>query len=415
MKMDLIGNIKRNEALIILCVVAMLLYMGIGQVSPVLPLYARQFSINITMIGLIITTFAIASAIIDIPASTIAEKFGRRPILIAGTMVLAVGSLGCALVTNYWLLLLCRFIQGSGYALYTTTGMIMLADISTINNRGQNMSLYTGSAWVGFGLGPMMGGFMAQYFGLQAVFYFYAFFCFLAGVWAYFRLPETRPQPVQQNTQQDVITAKAGGQQGKSLKELLSNPNLILVLLLTFMIFLTNNGSRNQTLPLLAHDRLLLNTGQIGIAMSLIGMVNIAVLLLAGRMSDRVGRKPMVLPGCLLLVAAVVMLSLSFNYWFMLLACVIWGIGIGIAGPTPAAYVADILSREKTSLGMGLFRFMCDLGLVAGPVLCGWLSDLNGYSFSLIINAILLLTITLLFQFIAHEHPSFLNKIAGRK
>jgi MFS transporter, DHA1 family, multidrug resistance protein len=408
--------LKRNEILIILCVEAMLLYMGMGQVSPVLPLYARQFGLNITMVGFIITSFAIASAIIDIPAGTIAEAVGRRPILIAGALILAAGSLGCALVSNYWQLLVCRFIQGSGYALYTTTGMIMLADISTVKNRGQNMSLYTGAAWVGFGLGPMMGGFIAQYLGLQAVFYFYAFFCLLAGVWAYLRLPETKPQRKDQQIAEQAANGETPDNKPKNgARSLLSNPNFILICIVTFTIFLTSNGSRNQTLPLLAHDRLGLNPGQIGIAMSVIAIVNIIVLLLVGRVSDRVGRKPMVMPGCILMVVALVMLSLSFSYWFMILSCVIMGLGIGIAGPTPAAYVADILTGKKSSMGMGIFRFVSDLGLVVGPVLLGWLSDINGYNFSLIFNAIILFIAAMLFQYMAREHPSFLRRPAATK
>jgi MFS family permease len=77
--------------------------------------------------------------------------------------------------------------------------------------------------------------------------------------------------------------------------------------------------------------------------------------------------------------------------------------------------VADILSGKKSSLGMGIFRFVCDLGLVVGPVLLGWLSDVDGYSFSLIFNAIILFIAAMLFQFMAREHPAFLRRPAATK
>lgn len=405
----MLDALRRNETLVILCIEGILIYMGQGQVTPILPLYARQFGVNITMVGLIITGFAIASAIIDIPAGRIAETLGRRPTLIAGPLILAAGSLGCALVSNYWLLLACRFIQGAGSALYATTAMIILADISSLQNRGLYLSLYMGSAWVGFGLGPMSGGFIAQFLGLQSVFYIYAFFCLLAAVWAYFRIPETHPQKLPEGSG-GADTVEATATTAAGIRSFLSNPNFILICIVVFFIFFTNNGSRNQTLPLLAHDRLGLNPGQIGLALTTVAVTNVIVLLIGGRLSDRFGRKPLVLPGCILMVLSLLVMAFSFDYWLLILSCVLMGTGIGVAGPAPAAYVGDILTGSKSSTGMGIFRFMCDIGLVVGPVFLGWLSDMKGYNFSLLFNAGLLLAAAIVFQAIAKEHPSFIER-----
>lgn len=380
--------------------------MGMGQVSPILALYARHFGINMALVGLIITSFAFASVVVDIPAGRVAERLGRRPTLIAGCLVLATGSVGCALAPDYWLFLGCRLIQGTGYALYTTTAMIMLTDISTVHNRGNNMGLYMGSTWIGFGLGPISGGFIGQYFGLPAVFFVYAFFCVLAAIWAYLRLPETRPFHAKQTNKETGDQPLATGAR-LSIKDLLGNPNFILICLIAFCIFFTNNGSRYQILPLLSYDRLGLTPSEIGVAVTVIAAANIIVLLIIGRVSDKVGRKPMVLPGCMLIAASLVMWVLCANYQFLILSCVVFGIGLGIAGPIPAAYVADILSGQNPSVGMSVFRAACDLGFVVGPVFQGWLADLRGYNFPLIFNAALLFTAALVFQIAAREHPSF--------
>jgi MFS family permease len=410
----LLNYLKRNETLLVLCIEGMLMLMGMGQVSPILALYAQQFGINIVLVGLIITTFAFASAVVDIPAGRIAERMGRRPTLIAGSLVMAVGSVGCALAPDYWLFLACRFIQGTGYALYTTTAMIMVTDISTVHNRGNNMGWYMGSTWIGYGLGPISGGFIGQYFGLPAVFFVYAFFCLLAAIWAYLRLPETRPfharQVIEEPGDRPTVTGA-----GLSIKDLLGNPNFILICLIAFCVFFTNDGSRYQILPLLSHDRLGLTPSEIGVAVTVIAAVNIIVQLIIGRVSDKVGRKPMILPGCILLAASLVMWVLSANYQFILLSCMVFGIGMGIAGPTPAAYVADILSGQNSSGGMSIFRAVCDLGFVAGPVFQGWLADMRGYNFPLIFNAVLLFTAALVFQIVAKEHPSFAARNVTRR
>ena len=97
------------------------------------------------------------------------------------------------------------------------------------------------------------------------------------------------------------------------------------------------------------------------------------------------------------------MLSQTYSYWFLILTCIIWGIGTGISGPLPAAYLADITPRENYSKAMGLYRTISDFGFVAGPVILGWLADTRGYSFALLFNSFFLLLAVITFQILAKE------------
>jgi len=72
---------KRKEILLVLCTIAMIMMIGIGIVSPILPHYARSFGVNITMVGLLITVFGLARIAIDVPAGSLVEIFGRRSML----------------------------------------------------------------------------------------------------------------------------------------------------------------------------------------------------------------------------------------------------------------------------------------------------------------------------------------------
>jgi len=62
----------------------MIMMIGIGIVSPILPHYARSFGVNITMVGLLITVFGLARIAIDVPAGSLVEIFGRRSMLVLG-------------------------------------------------------------------------------------------------------------------------------------------------------------------------------------------------------------------------------------------------------------------------------------------------------------------------------------------
>jgi len=172
------NKLQQNEILLILCIEVVLMMLGIGLVSPILPQYACTFGVNITMVGLLITAFGVARILVDIPAGKLTNRWGRRPVLIVGPLIQAVSSIGCGLATHYGMLLCFRFIQGIGSAMYTTAALVMLADISTSANRGRLMSYYQGSLLLGSGLGPTMGGLIAQHFGLAAPFLFMQFLLF---------------------------------------------------------------------------------------------------------------------------------------------------------------------------------------------------------------------------------------------
>lgn len=399
--MNTLGPLHENEILTILCIEVALMMLGIGLVSPVLPQYAHTFGVNITLVGLIITAFGVARIIVDIPAGALTNRWGRRPVLVTGPLIQGISSIGCGLAVNYGMLLWFRFLQGIGSAMYTTAAIVMLADISTPANRGRLMSYYQGRLLLGSGLGPTMGGFIAQYFGLAAPFFVYAVLVFLASLWAYLRLPETRP------AMSDPGATPAAGHSPhaspNAVTSLLTNRNFVLISAVTFGIFFMRQGALNEILPLLGTHRLGLREGQIGLALTLVALFQFFTVFPSGRLADHFGRKAVITPGCLIAALSLILIAQSENYGFLLFSCVIMGVGIGLSGSTPSAYVADIVPRESYGTAMGTYRAISDLGFVIGPVFLGWLADIDGLRSALWFNGLFLVLIILIFQLCAKE------------
>ena len=98
---------------------------GQGVVGPVLPLYARDFGVSATMVGLTLTVFALARLILNIPAGLIADRFGRRVLLIGGPILTSIGMFGSGFAGDIWSLLIWRFVAGAGSAFFMSGALIL--------------------------------------------------------------------------------------------------------------------------------------------------------------------------------------------------------------------------------------------------------------------------------------------------
>lgn len=394
--------LKRNQTLAILSGQMMIMAIGVGSVNPVLPQYARTFGVSITLIGLVVTVFGITRLLSDIPASRLATKFGRRRILIIGSLILLASSLMAAFINNYWGLLTAWAVQGVGAGLFIVSAMIMLADISSPVNRGQVMATFQGSQLIGAGVGPVVGGFVAQIWGYQWVFIVFAIMAFLSFLISYFLLPETRgylPPLTEKRDHRlgkhDRVAAQSG------IKPLLFDLSFALISLVTLGAFIMRIAAQNQILPLLGQERMDLSSGQIGVAMTVIVVFQFTATFIGGRLSDRIGRKIIITLGCLVGAGSLLVLAQSYSFEMLLLSCIGMGIGVGLAGSTALAYVVDITPRNNYSTTMGLYRTITDFSFAIGPVLMGWLADIGGFSLALLFNSIFLFVVAIIFQIFA--------------
>ena len=171
-------------------------FTGQGIMLPVLPVLARSLGLAAAEIGVVTAASAGARLVLGIPAAKIAERVGRRPLLIAGPAIGAVAMCGMGLSTSFEHLVLCNALGGVGSALIVAGAGLYLADISTPRNRAQTNAPLMVSALLGFAVGPAIGGVLAESFGLHAPFIACATGMGLAASAAYATLPETmRAQP----------------------------------------------------------------------------------------------------------------------------------------------------------------------------------------------------------------------------
>ncbi len=401
----LVGWSQHPDILLAMMGQTFLNMLGVGIVGPVLPLYASSFQVSAAMVGLLVSAFGVARILVNVPAGSLAERLGRKPLLVGGPLIIALSALLTGLAGSFGQMVFFRLLQGVGSALQMTAAMVVVADISTPLDRGRTMSAYQGALLLGTTTGPIVGGFIGERLGLRAPFFLYAALALAGALWALKQVPETRSHALPEQT-----ATPQGGQEiarrstsWRDIAGLLLDRNFLLLGLVTWAIFFTRTGSQNTVLPLLGSDQLGLGPAKLGYAFTLIAAVNLLTINFSGIVCDRYGRKMAIVPSCVVCGVALVTYTLGHNYLHFMLSSVLLGFGTGVGGPAPAAYLTDLELPCGRGLMMGLYRTVSDIGGALGPILLGWLSDQFGYSAALWANGLLFILAGLAFGLYAEE------------
>lgn len=399
---QVITPLRENGALLMVCVATGVIMLGQGVISPVLPLYAKDFGVSATLIGASISVFGLARLIFNLPAGILSDRFGRRIMLVGGPVITAIGSLLSAGAGDIWQLLAFRFIAGIGSAMFMTAAITLVTDISTPENRGRMLGLYQGSLLVGVSIGPAVGGLTAELFGLRSPFVLVGVLAALCAVWAQRAMPETRERPPAARSADGPTPPRAPMM--LSLRPLLANSALLLVSMVTFSIFFTRTGSRQTVLALVGNEELGLSAGALGGVFAMMALINLVTIAPSGAWADRFGRKRVIVPSAFVAAGALGLFAVTGGLGMFLIAAVLLSLGTGLSGPAPAAYAADVIPEEARGLGMGLFRTYSDLGFVIGPPLLGWIADVTGdFGWALAFNALLMAACAAAFGLFAKE------------
>ncbi len=351
-----------------LSLVTLLVLLGLSMVSPILPTYAESFQVSYTLVGFVVSSFAVTRMILDMPAGLLSRKFDKKKIMISGLVILSVSSVVAGFAPDYITLVIARMIEGAGSALYVTTATVYLAQISGKEKRGQWMSLYMGMLLLGAIFGPTFGGLIADTYGIRAPFFAYAIITGLAVI-------PTLILPKLTNTG-NISSPLKLREILHDMRQVLSNPSFLLVTFTVFTTFFLRTGIRTTLVPLFAANNLGLDSSSIGLILTIGGITTAFTIVPMGGISDRIGRKtPLAL--CLILTAGIILLiPFSMDLLTLSIAVAIYGAVIGLSGPS-AAYVTDVSPQDKLEISMGLYRMISDFGFVVGPLLLGFLADIT--------------------------------------
>ena len=289
----------------------------------------------------------------------VANKIGKRKIFILiGSGGASVFFFLMTIAPNYGMLLVFRFFQGSLTVLGWQTLMTMVLDISNTDNRGKNMGIFGIFLALAMGMGPMVGGIIANY-GILTPYYIGTILNFLALVLCIFFIKE----PSLLKNRPSFIDG---------IKVLSRSPQLIVPGIFNFVDRL-HMGFNLFILQYFALNVLGLGTAMRGMILGIYALPFILLQYPVGKYSDNHGRLKLLIVGS---IGYGVMLSLtgfigSLGLGTLIIAYIILGITSGLTGPPAMAQVGDIVELEDRAMGMGFFNLLGNLGIIIGPLIGG--------------------------------------------
>jgi len=335
--------------------------------TPVLPLFAQSLNATPAEIGWIVMASTIPGVLISYPAGALSDHLGTRRVLLASLVVFATAPFLYLVIETAWQLMAVRFYHGFATAIFGTVASAAIAERYTAD-RAARLSTYSSVTIVGRSIAPFLGGTLISLASFGAVY----IACAIAGVLALGvgLLHEGHDQKSAAKLELPHFWS--------SLRTVLRDRGIMLVSAVEAAQYLVF-GAIEAFLALYASS-LGIPAWQIGIILGVQLLSIVFAKPLMGKVSDRVGRRRVILPGLLIGAASVVLLPVFPNVIGLSVLSLAFGLGFATVTSSTAALVADLTKDGRFGSSMGVLRTVMDVGQSIGPVLTGFMVGVAGYA-----------------------------------
>ena len=314
------------------------------------------------LIGILISLYGLVNSMLQPVMGAIADRVSRRkPIIQVGLLLMGIGTLAFLIASRFTDLLLIRALQGIGVALTIPASMALMTSATEKRTRGGSMGIYTTMRMVGFAIGPLLGGFLFDHFGFTSAFLAGAVAIFIGMILVQLWVTET---PVD-------VSAEAARPFRIIDWELLT-AGIVGLGAATFVM--ASAFSMMTTLEQQFNERLHETALGFSIAFSALMISRLIFQIPLGRLSDYIGRKPLIIGGLILMAPATILLGEVGTTFQLTGVRLFQGLAsAGIAAPA-FALAADLARGGGEGRQMSIITMGFGLGIALGPLIAGVLA-----------------------------------------
>jgi MFS family permease len=341
--------------------------------SPVLPAFAAHLGALPEFIGVIVAASTVTGIFFKLPAGALSDVLGRKRMMVLGALFFAVPPFLYPFIASPWALLFVRFVHGFATAIFSPVASAYVASLAE-TGRGARLGWFASSNDIGATAGPLIGGIVLYFSASYSLTYILVGAIGVLTLVVVLALPDVdRPMELQARTLGARVAEFRAG-----LAEVAATPPILVAAGIEAVMYL-GYGAFLGFLPIYAKTSGL-NDAEIAIVLGSQLAMAVVAKPIGGRLSDGVGRKPVIAIGLLLCAAALPLIFRSRDLATFLLAAPLLGIGVGAVTPVTNALIADLATARRLGAAMGVFGTIWDIGEAAGPIIAGFLIVQLGYA-----------------------------------
>ena len=328
-----------------------------GLIVPLVPFYTTKLGVGPGKLGSIFAVYSLALLLVSLQAGAACDRIGRRPVLIAGLLLLMVSTLLFAWSGSIWWLMVSRFFQGASGAAVWTAGLAAAAAIIPPQERGKKLGIMMALTGLGTIAGPIYSGFLFAKWGYQAPFLGIILLILPITLSLFFL-----PLPTEEK--EDCSLPRS------SFIHILTDSKVTLVVLLVSVVSF-GLGMLEPILPLHLARKFNMDSRDIGLFFGCFSLAFSVIQPVWGYVSDRIGYRPLILTGLVSAAIMIPVLPLVNGLLLLYILGCLFSISIN-AIITPSlpllAQYSEQKGRGNYGRNFGLVNAAYSVGLLLGPV-----------------------------------------------
>ena len=371
--------------------------VGVLMVLPLLPYYATDFNADGTEVGLLTSIFAAAQVLSAPLWGRLSDRYGRRPIILAGLVCAAVGYLFFGFAEALWMLFVTRAFQGAGAG---TIGVIQayVSDSVAPKERAKALGWLTAAASAGVMLGPIVGSFFSDLIGRSGPGLIAAALCIVNLVFAFSLLPESSAGPA--GRRRSV---------GRAMADILIHPTapiswMVWVYTIGMMAFM----AMNALMGLYLKDVFSITESQIGWFYTYVGGLSVVMrAALLGPILDRIGEVRAMQVGTACMALGLVIAPNVHHVALFLAAVALIPIGTAMFFPASTSILSQRAPEGEVGQMLGVQQSFRGIAGIAGPAWAGVVYDHVSKGSPFIVGAaVMALAVAATLRVSAEEEPT---------
>jgi DHA1 family multidrug resistance protein-like MFS transporter len=343
-------SLTNNRPFIVVWLAIFVTIAGVGMVSPLLPVFAKDMGASGVWIGLAFSGFAISQIPLMLVVGRLSDRFGKKRFLWLGLLIYTLVAAGYIWAPGFRELLLFRVLSGVGTALVIPVAYAYIGELAPLGREGRYMGLLNAATIAGFGTGPMLGGFVNDRFGMDPTFLSMGVLSATSLVAVLLFLP-AKP-----SVRKAISTERHAG----SFAPILKDDTMRGIVVFHFLLGLSY-GAVLAFLPVFMTDVRYASGMQVGMVIGARYVLNGTLSYPFGWLADRANRVLLATSGIVLVAAGIFFIPWVGGFAALLLLLMAIGVCEGLAVPSANAIGVD----RGRAFGMGSVMGLINMSLAS--------------------------------------------------